>query len=171
MAYIAKIAKNHSFLLLFLRHRHHLVVVLLGWFVDGFVVEFSLILGSKINEKSIKNQLKKWSMTGWMLGWILDGSWIDFWWILGPSWEVSWGQVGTKIQENGIPKRCQKIIENLETQRWCRGLRKTWILAPKNTITTGPLGISLASLASWQAVVHQNTPHRALPGSLARWRI
>ena len=22
-------------------------------------------------------------MTGWMLAWILDGSWIDFWWILG----------------------------------------------------------------------------------------
>jgi len=33
-----------------------------------------------------------------MLGWMLDGSWIDFWWILGPSWEASWHQVATKIQ-------------------------------------------------------------------------
>ena len=62
-------------------------------------------------------------MTRWMLGWILDGSWDDFWWILGPSWEVSWGQVGTKIQENGIPKRCQKIIKNLEP-RWYARVRK-----------------------------------------------
>ena len=39
-------------------------------------------------------------MIRWMLGWILDGSWIDFLLILGPSWEVSWGQVGTKM----VPK-------------------------------------------------------------------
>ena len=55
-------------------------------------------------------------MTRWMLGWILDGSWIDFWWILGPSWEVSWGQVGTKIRQHGAARRCQKIITNLEAQ-------------------------------------------------------
>ena len=53
-------------------------------------------------------------MTRWMLGWVLDGSWIEFWKILGPSWEVSWDQVGTKIGENGLPRRCQKLITNLK---------------------------------------------------------
>ena len=53
MAYIAKIEKTVVFLL-FLGHRHHLVVVLLGALVNRFFVEFSLILGSKINDKSAK---------------------------------------------------------------------------------------------------------------------
>ena len=43
-----------------------------------------------------------------MLGWMLDGSWIDFWWILGPSWEASWGQVGSKIDQNGVQDEIQK---------------------------------------------------------------
>ena len=47
-------------------------------------------------------------MTGWMLGWILDGSWIDVWWILRPSWEVSWGQVGNKIQQKLHTKAMSK---------------------------------------------------------------
>ena len=55
MAYIAKIEKTVVFIL-FLGYRHHLVVVLLGSLVDRFLVKFSLILGSKINEKLIKNQ-------------------------------------------------------------------------------------------------------------------
>ena len=50
--------KTNGFLM-FLGHRHHLVVVLLGCFVDRLFIEFSLILGSKINEKSIKNLLTK----------------------------------------------------------------------------------------------------------------
>ena len=48
-------------------------------------------------------------MIRWMLGWILDGSWIDFWWILGPSWEASWHQVGTKIQKMRVPRGGQKM--------------------------------------------------------------
>ena len=51
-----------------------------------------------------------------MLGWILDGSWDDFGRILGPSWEVNWGQVATKIRKNEVPKRCQKNIKNQEAQ-------------------------------------------------------
>ena len=58
MANIAKTLKNHLFFLC-LGHRHHLVVVLLGCFVCRFVVEFSLILGSKIYEKSIDKSIKK----------------------------------------------------------------------------------------------------------------
>ena len=48
-------------------------------------------------------------MIRWMLGWMLDGSWIDFLTILGPFWEASWHQVGTKIQKKRVPKRCQKM--------------------------------------------------------------
>ena len=48
-------------------------------------------------------------MIRWMLGWMLDGSWIDFLLILGPFWEASWHQVGTKIQKKRIPKRYQKM--------------------------------------------------------------
>ena len=33
--------------------------------------------------------------------------------------EASWGQVGTKIGENGVPRRCQKNAQDLETQ-WFR---------------------------------------------------
>ena len=48
-------------------------------------------------------------MIRWMLGWMLDGSWIDFYSILGPFWEASGHQVGTKIQKKRVPKRCQKM--------------------------------------------------------------
>ena len=52
---IAKIVKKTVFLQ-FLGHGHHLVFVLLGSLVDRFETEFSLILGSKSHEQSIKNQ-------------------------------------------------------------------------------------------------------------------
>ena len=51
-----------------------------------------------------------------MLGWMLDGSWIDFWWILGPSWEASWHQVGTNIQKMMVPRRGQKMSAKKVTQ-------------------------------------------------------
>ena len=50
-----------------------------------------------LDEQIKKNQSKNQSKLRCKLGWILDGSWVDFWWILSPSWEVSWGQVGIKI--------------------------------------------------------------------------
>ena len=52
-------------------------------------------------------------MTRWMLGWIFDGFWIDFWCILGPSWEVSWAQVGTKM----VPKRGSGRLVRYESGR------------------------------------------------------
>ena len=67
-------------------------------------------------------------MIRWMLGWVLDASWIDFWWILGPFWEASWHQNGTKIQKNGAPKRCRKMNGQIELRekreksaKWERG--------------------------------------------------
>ena len=56
-------------------------------------------------------------MTRWKLGWILDGSWVDFWWILGPSWEVSWGQVGTKIRKNSISSIQPSVLPNMLSSR------------------------------------------------------
>ena len=101
---------------MFLGHRHYLVVVLLGWFVDGFKVEFSLIWGSKIHKKSIKKPSKRPSMTRCKLGWMLDGSWIDFWWIFGPSWGAKWVQVGTQIGKIASPRGHQKRCTKQGTQ-------------------------------------------------------
>ena len=70
-------------------------------------------VASKSNKKSSKNQSKKWSMTRWMMGWVLDGSWADFWWILGPCWEVRWGQVGTKIQKMMYQDDIKKSSKNI----------------------------------------------------------
>ena len=85
-----------------------LVVVLLGWFLDRFLIDFGWILGSKIDQKSIKNLSKRWSKTRCKLGWILVGSWSDFGWIWAPSWGASWGQVGTKIWKVEVPRRFKK---------------------------------------------------------------
>ena len=49
-------------------------------------------------------------MIRWMLGWMLDGSWIDFWWILGPFWEASWHQVAPKSKKRGYQK-CDAILD------------------------------------------------------------
>ena len=63
----------------------------------------------KINKKRTPNRWKNVSMTRWMLGWMLDGSWIDFLSILGPFWEASWCQVGTKLE----PKPSKNDNENV----------------------------------------------------------
>ena len=39
------------------------------------------------------------------MGWILDGSWIDFGWILGGFWEPSWSQNQSKINEKMIDNK------------------------------------------------------------------
>ena len=43
-------------------------------------------------------------MTRWMLGWILNSSWMDFGWILGGFWEGLGHQVGPKINKKSIWK-------------------------------------------------------------------
>ena len=124
MAEVAKTLKNQLFFNVF----QFLVVVLLGWFVDWFLIDFCLILGSKINWKSIKNHSKKESKIRCKLGWILDGSWTDLGAILGPSWGASWGQVGTKIWKMGVPRRCQKMSS------------KTWAQATRDHAGNGGVG-------------------------------
>mgnify|MGYP003320390102 CR=1 FL=1 len=95
-----------------------------------------------------------------MLGWILDGSWIDFWWILGPSWEVSWGQVGIKIRENGVPRRCQKIIKNLETQGHAVVPQWSGVQAPKESLRD-PLILEYKSTSALRACALGTLPYRA----------
>ena len=51
----------------------------------------------------------------------------------GSSWGSSWGQVGTKIGGNGVPRRCQKIIKNLESQGCRGGTQVNLVLAPKES--------------------------------------
>ena len=71
---------------------------------------------------------------GMDFGWLLDRFLVD----LGPNLGSSWGQVGTKIGGNGVPRRCQKIIKNLETRVDAGGPRVvrrwSWVLAPNSTI-------------------------------------
>ena len=118
-----RISKNHTKTYVFLILFAILAVGLLGWLFDRFLIDFWWIWRSKINQKSMKNRFRRRSKTRCKLGWGLDGSWIDFCWILAPSWGASWGQVGTKIGGNGIPRRCQKIIKNLEP-RWSARVRE-----------------------------------------------
>ena len=104
MAEVAKIVDSSTFFIVF----WFFVDVLLGWFVDRFLIDFWSILGSKIDQKSTRHRSKKRSKIWCDFGSILDGSWIDFWLILGPSWGPSWGQVGTKIRKMKVPKWCRK---------------------------------------------------------------
>ena len=79
-------------------------------------------------------------MIRWMLGWMLDGSWIDFFSILGSFWEASWHQVGTKIQKKRVPKRYQKMNGKkfMQQKRSRRGAAKEMGSGPlkafKNTL-------------------------------------
>ena len=60
-------------------------------------MDFWVILGSKIDEKSMKNRSKNRSKINCDLGSIFDGSWVDFGMDLGAKLGPSWGQVGLQI--------------------------------------------------------------------------
>ena len=70
-------------------------------------MDFWLILGSKIDGKSMKNRSKNRSKIRCDLGSIFDGSWVGFGMDLGAKLGPSWDQVGIKIDK----KRCQKKNE------------------------------------------------------------
>ena len=65
---------------------------------------------------------------GLKFGPLLGRSWVDFGAKLSPSWD----QVGTRIWKIGVPRRCQKIIENLVTQ-WYASRPGSWPLKTNNT--------------------------------------
>ena len=57
-----------------------------------------------LDEKINKNRSKHQAKLRYMLGWILDGSWIDFGSILGGFWGPSWTQNLSKIDTKSIWK-------------------------------------------------------------------
>ena len=124
------------------------------------MIYFWSIFGSEIDQKSIKNRSKNKSKTTCKLGWILDRSWIDFWSIWGPSWGSSWGQVGTKIGGNGVPKRCQKIIKNLETQGHAVVPQWSGVQAPKESLRD-PLILEYKSTSALRACALGTLLYRA----------
>ena len=70
-------------------------------------MDFWLILGSKIDEKSMKNRSKNRSKIRCDLGSIFDGSWVDFGVDLGAKLGPSWDQNRSKIEvEKSMQQRC-----------------------------------------------------------------
>ena len=110
-------------------------------------------------KKSMKNRSKNQSKLKCKLGWILDVSWIDFGWIWGPSWEASWGQVGTKIQKMRVPRRGQKmsgkkvmrVIRSKTEERGSGPLKqlKTPLQGPNKAIITLHFGLK----ARWRIYI------------------
>ena len=82
-----------------------LVVVSLGWFVDRFSIDFWLILGSKINQKSIRKAIENKMEVGMDFGWLLDWFLVD----LGP-------KLGSKIDQKSIKNRWNEKYWFLEVR-------------------------------------------------------
>ena len=67
-----------------------LVVVLLGWLFDSFLIDFWWIWMLKIYQKSIQKVIKN-KMRFWMhLGWLLERFWLDFGSKLGGKTKPNW---------------------------------------------------------------------------------
>ena len=60
-------------------------------------------------------------MIRWMLGWILEGSWLDFGWILVGFGEPSWSKNQLKIDKKSIWKDDEIFGGILETSWWHLG--------------------------------------------------
>ena len=91
---------------------HFLIVVLSSWFFLRFWVGFWSILGSKIDQKSIKNLFKNRSKIRCHFELILDGSWIDLDDFgpklgakLGPSWSKNLSKMDIKIMSKKVSKK------------------------------------------------------------------
>ena len=82
------------------------MVSLLGSFGVDFLMDFGVVLGSKLEPKSIKNLFERVSKIRCDFEWLLDGSWTEFGSILEAKLGPSWGQVGSKIgpasKKNGL---------------------------------------------------------------------
>ena len=76
----------------------------------------------QIDQKAIQKAIENKMEVGMDFGWLLDRFLVDF----GPKLGSSWGQVGTKIKGNGVPRRCQKIIKNLETRGYAVVRNEIW---------------------------------------------
>ena len=139
-----------------------LVVEFLRWFVGRFLIDFWSIWGSKIDQKSIKNQSKKWSKIRCDFGSILDGSWTDFSSILGPSWGASWGQVGTKIWKMGAPRRCQQTYTKMMLKKSCRVAR--WCAVVCGVVQPGGGSVPTINQSNSPTVMGIGTLHNVPQG-------
>ena len=114
-----------------------LVVVLLRWVFDRFLIDFGWILGWKMDEKSITNQSKCNRKQ--------DASWDGFWMALGSIFGWFWAQVGGQVGVKLAPKsedmgyqdnvkKSSKIWGREGTQVVCSGMRVDLVLAPKESL-------------------------------------
>ena len=74
------------------------------------MIDFWLILASKIDEKSIPNQSKNRSKIRCDLGSIFGGSWVDFGLDLGAKLGPSWDQNRSKIEVEKSMQLNVKIV-------------------------------------------------------------
>ena len=74
-------------------------------------MDFGVILGLKIDEKSMKNRSKNISKIRCDLGSIFDGSWMGFGVDLGGKLGSSWGQVGAKLGYKSIKNDVKQIMK------------------------------------------------------------
>ena len=116
-------------------------------------------MGSKINQKSIKNSMKNrrrfWMGCGWLLGPIFDGFWVQ----VG-------GQVGAKLAPTSEEMGYQDDVKK-SSKIWSRGGQQPEnVLAPNNTTILTILTVLAAG--SWLAV---QSPIDTPVGHKARGRI
>ena len=93
-------------------------------------MDFWVILGSKIDEKSIKNRSKNRSKIRCDLGSIFGGSWVDFGVDLGAKLGPSWDQNRSKIEVEKSMQLNVKILSQNDAKmkisiggRWLVGGR------------------------------------------------
>ena len=80
------------------------------------MIDFWLILASKIDEKSMKNRSKNRSKIRCDLGSIFDGSWVDFGVDLGAKLGPSWDQNRSKIEVEKSMQLNVKILNKNDTK-------------------------------------------------------
>ena len=67
-------------------------------------------------------------------GWVVGGSWGRFLTDLGPKLGAKLGPSWHQNRKKGVPKRCQKIIKNLEPQGSAGGTQVNLVQAPKESL-------------------------------------
>ena len=102
-----------------------LVVSLLGSFWIEFWMDFGVVLGAKLEPKSIENWSEMVSKIRYDFEWILDGSWIPLGPILEPKLEPSWLQNRSKRGSKPMSKSNQKNDRKLGLQGHAGARRST----------------------------------------------
>ena len=107
-----------------------LVVSMLGSFWIDFLMDLEVVLGSKLEPKSIKNLFKTLSKIRSDFEWILDGSWTEFGSILEAKLGPSWLQNRSKRGSKPMSKSNQKNDRNLGLQGAARARKQLQVMLP-----------------------------------------